>query len=133
MPRLYDRTKPVTEDDLIKAALNNEWTVGDVLSAYTGQVKVSRVFEELEDNGDIDAWAREHNCSSQEMYSLLMDSFDDRANIRIFGHLRGAEVRCVITLINGDRLHLYLPAVEEYESYRRLEARVRKLEKLIKL
>lgn len=51
----------------------------------------------------------------------------------IYGHLRGAEVRCTITLKNKKRLYLYLPVSSENESYKRFDARIRKLEKLIML
>ena len=57
MTRLYDRTYDITEDELIKASNRNSWTVGDVLSAYTGQVKLFRIFEELEDSGNLKTWA----------------------------------------------------------------------------
>ena len=111
MPRLYDRTYGVTEDELIKASENNSWAVGDVLSAYTGQVKLFRIFEELEDNGDLKTWAIDCNCSEEYVYDMLMESFDDKANMCIYGHLRGAEVRCTITLKNKKRLYLYLPVI----------------------
>ena len=133
MTRLYDRTYDITEDELIKASEQNSWTVGDVLSAYTGQVKLFRIFEELEDNGDLKTWAIDCNCSEEDIYNMLMESFDDKANMCIYGHLRGAEVRCTITLKNKKRLYLYLPVSSENESFKRFDARIRKLEKLIKL
>lgn len=49
----------------------------------------------------------------------------------IYGHLRGAEVRCTITLKNKKRLYLYLPVSSENESYKRFDARIRKLENLL--
>ena len=133
MPRLYDRTYGITEDELIKASSQNSWTVGDVLSAYTGQVKLFRIFEELKDNGDLKTWANDCNCSEDHIYNMLIESFDDKANMCIYGHLRDAEVRCTITLKNKRRLYLYLPVTSYNESYRRLDARIRKLEKHIKL
>ena len=70
MTRLYDRTYDITEDELIKASTRNSWTVGDVLSAYTGQVKLFRIFEELEDNGDLKTWAIDCNCSEEDIYNM---------------------------------------------------------------
>lgn len=130
MPKLYDRTYGITEDELIKASMENSWTIGDVLSAYTGQVKLVRIFEDLEDNGVINAWATECHCSREEMRNMLIESFDDKANMCIYGHLYNAEVRCTITLKDKVRIHLYLPVSQ---SYKQLESRVRKLEKLIRL
>jgi len=108
MPKLYDRTYGITEDELIIASKRNSWTVGDVLSAYTGQVKLTRIFEELYDSGDIDRWAIDNHCFKQEMYNSIVDSFDERAHIRVYGHLHGYEVRCVVTLMNGATLHMYI-------------------------
>lgn len=133
MPRLYDRTYNITEDELIKASEQNSWTVGDVLSAYTGQVKLFSIFEELEDNGDLKIWAIDCRCSEEDVYDMLMESFDEKANMCIYGHLRDTEVRCTITLKNKKRLYLYLPVSSENESYKRLYARISKLEKLIRL
>ena len=133
MPRLYDRTHGFTEEDLIKVSKLNSWTVGDVLSAYTGQVKIFRIFEELRDNGDLRRWSLDNHCSEKEMYDNLMNFFDDKSNMRIYGHLHDAEVRCIVTLCNGSRIYLYLPVKPDNESYVRLESRIRKLEKLIKL
>lgn len=133
MPRLYDRTYNITEDELIEASKQNSWTVGDVLSAYTRQVKLLRIFEELEDNGDLKTWSIDCNCSEEDIHNMLIESFDDKANMCIYGHLRDAEVRCTITLKNKKRLYLYLPVSSENESYKRLYARISKLEKLIRL
>lgn len=133
MPILYDRTYGITEDELIKASSQNSWTVGDVLSAYTGQVKLFRIFEELKDNGDLKTWAIDCNCSEEDIYNMLIESFDDKANMCIYGHLRDAEVRCTITLKNKRRLYLYLPVTSDNESYKRLDARIHKLEKHIML
>ena len=133
MPRLYDMTYGITEDELIEASKQNSWTVGDVLSAYTGQVKLFRIFEELEDNGDLKTWAIDCRCSEEDIYNMLIESFDDKANMCIYGHLRDAEVRCTITLKNKKRLYLYLPVASNNESYKRFDARICKLEKLIML
>ena len=133
MPRLYDRTYGITEDELIEASKQNSWTVGDVLSAYTGQVKLFRIFEELEDNGDLKTWSIDCRCSEEDVYDMLMESFDEKANMCIYGHLLDAEVRCTITLKNKKRLYLYLPVASNNESYKRLYARISKLEKLIRL
>ena len=133
MPKLYDKTYGVTEDELIQAAIDNSWTVGDVLSAYTGQVKLFRIFEELNDNGDIEIWSRDCHYSEQSMNDLLMDSLDDKANLKVYGHLRGVEVRCTMTLKEGSRIYLYLPIANTNESYMKLESRVRRLERLIRL
>lgn len=133
MPRLYDRTYNITEDELIKASEQNSWTVGDVLSAYTRQVKLFRIFEELKDNGCLKTWAVDCNCSEEDVYNMLIESFDDKANMCVYSHLQGAEVRCTITLKNKKRLYLYLPVSSENESYKRLYARISKLEKLIRL
>ena len=133
MPRLYDRTYGITEDELIEASEQNSWTVGDVLSAYTGQVKLFRIFEELEYSGNLKTWAIDCNCSEEDIYNMLIESFDDKANMCIYGHLRDAEVRCTITLKNKRRLYLYLHVTSDNESYKRLDARIRKLEKHIML
>ena len=133
MPRLYDRTYNITEDELIKASEQNSWTVGDVLSAYTGQVKLFRIFEELEDNGDLKTWAIDCRCSEEDVYNMLIECFDDKSNMCVYSHLQGAEVRCTITLKNKKRLYFYLPVSSENESYKRLYARISKLEKLIRL
>ena len=132
MPKLYDRTYGVTEDELIKASKRNAWAVGDVLSAYTGQVKLSRIFEELEDNGDLKVWAKDCHCSEQEMYDMLINCFDDRANMRVYGCLHDVEVRCTIT-VNDNTIFLFLPVSKSEKDYSRLEARVRKLERMINL
>jgi hypothetical protein len=129
MPRLYDRSNGATEDELIEASYKNSWTVGDVLSLYTGQVKLFRIFEELSDSGNISVWAADCHCTEQEMRGTLMSSFDDKANLCVYGHLSGAEVRCTITLRNGFVVYLYLPVNKFNENYKRLELRVRKLEK----
>ena len=133
MPRLYDRTYSITEDELIEASKQNGWTVGDVLSAYTGQVKLFRIFEELEDNGDLKTWAVDCNCSEEDVYNMLIECFDDKANMCVYSHLQGAEVRCTITLKNKKRLYLYLPVSSSNESYKQFDSRIRKLEKLIRL
>ena len=133
MPRLYDRTYGITEDELIEASKQNSWTVGDVLSAYTGQVKLFRIFEELEDNGDLKTWAIDCRCSEEDIYNMLIESFDDKAKMCIYGHLRDAEVRCTITLKNKKRLYLYLPVSLSNESYKQFYSRISKLEKLIRL
>lgn len=133
MPRLYDRTYGITEDELIEASKKNSWTVGDVLSAYTGQVKLFRIFEELEDNCDLKTWSIDCNCSEKDIYNMLIESFDDKANMCIYCHLRDAEVRCTITLKNKKRLYLYFHVASNNESYKRFDARIRKLEKLIML
>ena len=78
-------------------------------------------------------WAIDCNGSEEDIYNMLMESFDDKANMCIYGHLRGAEVRCTITLKNKKRLYLYLPVSSENESFKRFDARIRKLEKLIML
>ena len=133
MPRLYDRTYGITEDELIEASKQNSWTVGDVLSAYTGQVKLFRIFEELKDNGCLKTWAIDCRCSEEDIYNMLIESFDDKANMCIYGHLRDAEVRCTITLKNKKRLYLYLPVSSSNESYKQFYSRISKLEKLIRL
>lgn len=133
MPKLYDRAYGVTEEELIEASKLNSWTVGDVLSAYTGQVKLTRVFEELEDNGDIEAWSIDNHCSEQEMHNSLINFYDDAANLRVYGHLRGVEVRCVVVLQNKMTLYMYMPVKDSKDEFRRFESRVRKLERLLKL
>lgn len=133
MPKLYDRTYGVTEDELIRAAKENSWTVGDVLSAYTGQIKLFRIFEELEDNGDIRIWANDNSCSEDNIKSVLMESFDEKANLHVYGHLRDVDVRCTMSIGDYYLLYFFISVAPSNESLVRLESRIRKLEKLLKL
>lgn len=129
MTKLYDRTYGVTEDELLNAAKENSWTVGDVLSAYTGQVKLFRVIEELSDNGDLDTWSIDCRCTPKELEHTLINEYDNIANLHVYGHLRGTEVRCTITLSDGTMLYMFMPVKESYDST--LESRVRRLERLL--
>jgi len=128
MPKLYDRTYGVTEDELIEASLNNSWTLGDILSAQTCQVKLVRIFEELYDNGYIHKWAINNNCSEQDVYDTLMNHFDDSVKFVVYNHVRGIDVRCIVS-VSGMKLFMFIPTKENYSK---LESRVRKLEKLLK-
>ena len=131
MPRLYDRIQPATEDDLIKVSKENSWSVGDVLSAYTHQIKIARVFEELEDNGDLDRWSEECGYTKNKLVTLLMNCYNDLANLKVYRHLRDTDVRATIT-IRGKVLHMFLDVLPS-DDYRRLESRIRKLEIKLKL
>ncbi len=133
MPKLYNRTYRVTEDELIRAAKENSWTVGDVLSAYTGQIKLSRIFEELEDNDDIRAWANDNSCSEDDIKSALIESFDKKANFHVYDHLRDVDVRCIMNIGNYYLLYFFISVVPSNKSLARLESRVRKLEKIFEL
>jgi len=133
MPKLYDRTYRVTEDELIRAAKENSWTVGDVLSAYTGQTKLFRIFEELEDNGDIRVWANDNSCSEDDIKSALTDSFDKKANLHVYDHLRDVDVRCTMNIGNHYLLYFFISIAPSNKNLAGLEFRVRKLEKLLEL
>lgn len=129
MPKLYDRTYGVTENELIDASINNNWTVGDILSAQTRQVKLVRIFEELDDNGYLHKWAINNHCSEQDIYNVLMNNFDNSADFVIYNHVRGIDVRCVLTIENM-KFYMFIPTKED--NFLQLESRVRKLEQLLK-
>ena len=130
MPRLHDNTGLLTEDELIQVAKNNMWDVGDVLSNMTGQVKLPRVMEELDDGGQLDQWADDYGCSKEDIYEMLIEAFDDKANLRVHRLLDNAAVRCTMDVL-GKKFYFCLDVMPE--DFTALEARVRKLEnKLLK-
>lgn len=130
MPRIKDNSSPRTEDELIYASKHNTWTVGDVLSNYTGEIKLARILEELSDNGDLHRWAIDCGISDKEMQSVIIEAYDDLANLRIYRMLPGLSVRCTITLLNKYTLYMQLGvASDEYNEA--LERRVNRLERLI--
>ena len=129
MATIRDNTKLRTEDELIEIAKQNAWTVGDVLSNCTGEVKLTRIIEELEDSGDIDRWSRDCRCSNKDMINILIDSWDDPARLTVHRMLADTAVKCTITVLGNKRLYMQLGvASEDYSMY---ESRIARLEKLI--
>lgn len=129
MTFIHDNTELRTEDELIEISKHNGWTVGEVLSNYTGEVKLARIVEELDDMGDIKRWAADCRCSADELTDLLIDYWDDPANLTIHKMLPNNSVRCTIRICGDKRLYLQLNVAQE--DYATLECRISKLEKLM--
>ena len=61
-----------------------------------------------------------------------MELFDEKADLHVYGHLRDVDVRCTMNIGNY-LLYFFINVVPSNESFVRLESRIRKLEKLLKL
>lgn len=128
MPRLHDNTELLSEDDLIQVSKRNLWDVGDVLSNITGQIKIPRIMEELDDSGYIDQWANDYGYSKEDVYDMLIKAYDDKANLKVHRMLDGASVRCTMDVL-GRVFYFCLDVLPE--DFSALESRIRKLEKKI--
>ena len=115
MPKVYNiQNASLTEDDLLLAARQNILTVGEVLSYYTGEVKLARVLEELEDSGDIHRWSVDCRCSDEDLEQSIIESFDNKANLRVYRMIDDLAVRASIS-IGNNRLFMHLDVLPSEE------------------
>ena len=93
----------------------NSYDINDILAAYArvGQ-KPKKILKELLASGDIDEWAKECACSTEELYSSIEESmydYDDTSSITLEGR-DGDAAKCKVVLPDGKAFTVYIPVYD---------------------
>ena len=137
----------------------NSYDINDILAAYArvGQ-KPKKILKELLASGDMDEWAKECACSTEELYSSIEQSmydYDDTSSITLEGR-DGDTAKCKVVLPDGKAFTVYIPVYEPESDFdeddmdenlnrnnntnsrngdinmnKKLEARIARLERLV--
>ena len=122
----------------------SSYDINDILAAYArvGQ-KPKKILKELLASGDIDEWAKECACSTEELYSSIEESmydYDDTSSITVEGQ-DGNTAKCKVVLPDGKAFTVYMPVYTSESDFdeddddndmdEKLEAKIAKLERLV--
>lgn len=93
----------------------NSYDINDILAAYTrvGH-KPNKILKELLASGDIDEWAKECTCNTEELYSSIEQSmydYDDTSSITLEGR-DGDTAKCKVVLPDGKAFTVYIPVYD---------------------
>lgn len=93
----------------------NSLDINDILAAYArvGQ-KSKKILKELLASGDIDEWAKECACSTEELYSSIeqsMHDYDDTSSITL-EERDGDTAKCKVVLPDGKAFTVYMPVYD---------------------
>lgn len=107
MLKNYDNTKRISEVALIHASQTCAWTVGEVLSYFTGLSDGNDVIDLLIEEGKISIWAKDNHMSDDAIIEILKDAYDKPARLQLKECLRDVLVQARFCANNAIfRLHL---------------------------
>lgn len=113
MLKNYDNTKRISEHALIHAS--QTWTVGEVLSYYTGLSDGNDVIDRLIEKGRISFWASAHCMSDDDIIEMLKDAYDKPAYLKVKECLRDVLVTALF-YIDGKPFLLHLAVCNDSDG-----------------
>ena len=96
----------------------DSFDINDILGNYARVgMKPKKILKELLASGDMDEWAKECACSTEELYSSIEQSmydYDDTSSITLEGR-DGDTAKCKVVLPDGKAFTVYMP-VYDYDD-----------------
>lgn len=90
----------------------DSFDINDILANYARVgSKPKKILKELLASGDMDEWAKECACSTEELYSSIEQSmydYDDTSSITLEGR-DGDTAKCKVVLPDGKAFTVYMP------------------------
>lgn len=90
----------------------DSFDINDILGNYARVgSKPKKILKELLASGDMDEWAKECACSTEELYSSIEQSmydYDDTSSITLEGR-DGDTAKCKVVLPDGKAFTVYMP------------------------
>ena len=93
----------------------DSFDINDILGNYARVgSKPKKILKELLASGDMDEWAKECACSTEELYSSIEESmydYDDTSSITLEGR-DGDTAKCKVVLPDGKAFTVYIPVYD---------------------